>query len=283
MIKKIIFSLAFIGTIHFAFAQTNQQKADSLAAVAQQVKIDSLAAVAQIQSETNTAVNQYAVLGVQDSTKKDSITKPEIYKATYRSIFMGYGFVAGKSDSVGDAINYGKSTDFIIGYRFKKDLCSFDAIGYDVDYHVTYNNLKQDSAKLLPNNIQHTTEKMNFNNFELALYNRFQIGNSAHSLGRYLDIGAYGDWTFSVVHKTTDKHSVANAAGASVTYTQDEGLVFVNPFNYGVLARIGFNNWLIYGNYRLSKEFKTGYIFPELPRITVGIQREIFGIRKQKK
>ncbi|HVA99550.1 MAG TPA: hypothetical protein VNG53_11705 [Bacteroidia bacterium] len=257
MIKKIIFSLLFIAITTFSFAQTEdiQAKADSIAA---------------------------ATKMTTDSTSNNQVKKTEIYKGTYRGIFMGLGFVVGKSDSAGDAINYGKSTDFMIGYTFKTDLCSFDAIGYDVTYRITSFNLKQNSAKILPNNVQHKSEVMNFNDFELTLFNRFQIGNNAHSLGHYLDIGAYGDWTFSVVHKTVDTYSVANAAGASTTDTKDKGLVFVNPFNYGLMARIGFNRWMIYGDYRLSNQFKSGYVFPELPKITLGVQLHLFGKRKRK-
>ena len=96
-------------------------------------------------------------------------------------------------------------------------------------------------------------------------------------MGNYLDLAGYGEWGFNIKHKTRDEHTIANAAGASQTQTTNTGLLYTEAINYGVLARIGFNKIGVYGKYRVSDLFKPSYLFPELPRITVGLELAVGG------
>jgi hypothetical protein len=96
---------------------------------------------------------------------------------------------------------------------------------------------------------------------------RFNYGRRGNIIGKFIDLCAYGDWTFSASNNTKDKRQNGNHVKTRITH-----LNYYNSTNYGVLARIGFNRYVFYGSYRLSNMFKSSANFPELPRITVGLQ-----------
>ena len=54
------------------------------------------------------------------------------------------------------------------------------------------------------------------------------------------------------------------------TYTRK--LDYYNPLNWGVVARIGFNRYIISATYRMSDYFKSSFKYPELSRLSVSAQ-----------
>lgn len=224
----------------------------------------------------NMAFSQGVVL--EQDVNKDSIPPtfgPNL--KNYGHTYIGLGWVLGQSDSAGATINMGSSTDFVVGYRYKRKLSNFYAIGFDLNYGVTSFNLKQDSSKILPNGVLHDKEKLNTNQLGLILYNRFNFGKRGNYLGKFIDLGGYGNFTFNVKHIYKDSYVIANSDNASVRKVVNTGLVYTNPVNYGVQARIGFNRYVFYGSYRLSDLFKSNFIYPELPRIIIGFQIGMHG------
>jgi hypothetical protein len=190
----------------------------------------------------------------------------------YSHMYMGQGLILGGSEGDGAEIRYGNSTEFTIGFRHKRKISNFYSIGYDLSYSVLSYNLKQDSGKVLPNPVLHDNEKINFNNINLGVYQRFNFGKRGNVIGKFLDMGAFGNVPFIIRHVHKNKHDVANMDNASYTKVSNRGLVYTNPYNYGVMARLGFNRYVFYGTYRLSNQFKDGFIYPELPRFTAGLQ-----------
>jgi hypothetical protein len=185
----------------------------------------------------------------------------------YSHLYVGFGFIAGKPDSAGSAIKYGRSVDWMVGYRYKFRISNFFAIGYDIDFNSYTYALKQSSAKTLPDTIVHNKEQMNFSDLGLSGYMRFNYGRRGNRIGNFIDIGAFGDWGFSTTHFTKDK-----APNGNIVKTTVSRLKYINDTNYGLTARVGFGRYVFFANYRLSDLFKTSYHYAELPRITAGIQ-----------
>ncbi len=185
----------------------------------------------------------------------------------FSHFYIGLGFLAGKPDSTGSDILYGKSKNFILGYRYKFRICNFFAIGYDLDFNSYSYSLKQWAKKITPDSILHNKEKLTYNNLGISGYMRFNYGKRGNRIGNFIDLGGYGDWTFSAINFVKDKRSNGNIFKTSISH-----LNYYNPINYGALARIGFNRYVIYGYYRLSDIFKPSYKYPELPRLAVGLQ-----------
>lgn len=204
----------------------------------------------------------------KDSTKKEFGPNEKHYFHNY----IAFGYVLDQPEKVGADIETFGSFDFMFGMRYKRRFNNFYAMGLDLRYRNTSLKLKQDSSKILPDNVLHDKEKLHFNAIDLEFYNRFNFGKRGNHIGKFLDIGAYGNWNFSESHETKDEFKVANYAGASVTYVSNKRLVYLNAFNYGLAARIGFGKFVLYGTYRLSDIVTANSIYPELPRIVGGIQ-----------
>ena len=185
----------------------------------------------------------------------------------FSHFYFGIGFIAGKPDSTGSDINSLRSVNVVFGYRYKLKICNFYSIGYDIAYNSYSYFLKQNSTKITPDTVLHEKEKLNFGNLGLSLYMRFNFGRRGNHIGKFVDIGGYGDWTFNAVNFTKDKNSNGNIVKSRIS-----NLHYFNSTNYGLMARIGFNRYVIYGNYRLSDIFKSSCNFSELPRLTIGLQ-----------
>jgi len=185
----------------------------------------------------------------------------------FSHFYVGFGFIAGKPDSAGSAIKYGRSVDWMLGYRYKFRISNFFAIGYDIDFNSYTYALKQSAGKTLPNDTLHNKEQMNFDDLGLAGYMRFNYGRRGNRVGNFIDIGAFGDWSFASDHFTKDKKQNGNIVKTTVSR-----LKYINNTNYGFTARVGFGRYVFFANYRLSDLFKTSYHYAELPRITAGIQ-----------
>lgn len=198
----------------------------------------------------------------------------------YSHFYIGMGAVVGSNEGEGGDLNYGRSLDFTAGFRYKYKINNVYAIGMDAKYNWTSFNLKQNDDKILPNNLQHKREVINFNNFGFIAYNRFNFDkNRGNHIGKFLDIGAYADWTFMVRHKYTTEFDVAGNANQSVSEVTNSGLLYVERLNYGLTARLGFGKFVFYGSYRLSDQFKKklndqfdSSNYPELARFIAGIQ-----------
>jgi hypothetical protein len=194
----------------------------------------------------------------------------------FSHIFIGYELFAGPPDKKGAEIVYGSSASLDIGYRHKFKILEFYSIGFSTEYSFNKYIIRQTENKLLPNTLEHDKEKLRFNNARLEFYNRFNFDKRGNTLGKFFDIGLYGDWTFATNHYTRDKaHDAANMSEVTVTkYTR---LQYTTNFNYGLSVRFGLNKISLSANYRLSDLFNEEYQLPELPGFSVGLELALYG------
>jgi len=184
----------------------------------------------------------------------------------YKHSYIGLGFAATQSENKSSNIDLGLSSNFIFGYRYKLKISNFYAIGYDLSYNLSWYRLSQTKDKRTPDSLQNDKERLTFQNLELGLYNRFNFGRRGNIIGKFIDLGAYVDWTFLC------SHFYENVINNNIYKTKITRLKYFEPFNYGVLARFGINRWVVYSFYRFSDLFKSSYNFAELPRLTIGFQ-----------
>ena len=195
----------------------------------------------------------------------------------FSHFYIGGFFPASETEGNGANINYGKSYGIEFGYRYKRKLLSFYSVGYDVNYNLISYNIVQEAGKVFPNTNLHHKELLLINNLEANLYNRISFGKRGNFIKYFIDFGAYGDFAFSNYHLTIDKFDIPNEDNAKRTETKNSKLTYLNIYSYGAKVRIGYNRYILTANYRLSDMFKSDFegtfvYYPELPRLTVGLQ-----------
>lgn len=203
-------------------------------------------------------------------------------KKYFKSTFTGFGFLFGSPDSIGSEINWYKSLYYETGRRSKKQLSPFYAIGREASLNVKSYSIKQHDQKTFGGFQKHKSERLLLINANICLYNRFNFKpKRGNSLGKYLDIAAYGEYTLMGRHIITDK--IDPLSGYKNGKYWLRGLKYLNKLNYGVQARIGFSALTFVCSYRLSEIFKktiqTDYV--EIPRFTGGICVDV-GLKKSK-
>ncbi|HRE74118.1 MAG TPA: hypothetical protein PK637_00200 [Flavobacteriales bacterium] len=193
-------------------------------------------------------------------------------KKYYKSTFTGLGLLFGKPDATGSAINGYKSFYYESGSRKKRQMGSFFAIGRDLSLNFRSFSIKQNDSKTFGGIAQHKAERLFNINGNLLIYTRYNFKpKRGNQLGKYLDLAGYVEYAMITRHVVTDK--LDEALGGNTIKSYYRGLPYLNKWNYGVTARLGFRHMLLFCQYRFSDMFNRSPQFPyqELPRFCAGI------------
>lgn len=199
----------------------------------------------------------------------------------FKHFYIGGGNILDFDENEGSSINPWKSSQFIIGRRYKLKLLSFYSIGLDFNFKISQYTLEgdnQDTTSAIKNPLAVEGDEKNHglvnNSFGLEVYQRINVDKRGNKLGKYFDIGFRGEWNITDVqtYTTIDKGDPFAEKRKFI----NRRLNYVEPFSYGPTARIGFNKWSVYGYYRLSDHFKPEFEMAELPRLSVGLQLALF-------
>lgn len=187
--------------------------------------------------------------------------------------YVGYGFVLGPVEGKGAEIIPGVSSSFTVGYRGQLRIKNWLHVGAQISYFYYSFHLKQDSSKTFPSRQLFDREKVIFNNLNFSPYIRFTFHKKrGNQMGKILDVGAYAGWTYRTRHVGYKRYSTPNNVGGMKTDFSSRDLVYAEPYQYGMNARLGIGHVVIFGYYRMSNLFKSSFLFAELPRYCVGIE-----------
>jgi hypothetical protein len=215
--------------------------------------------------------NAQTILLKQDVNNDTIIPDMGPNRKHYNYVNWNYGLIVGPADEKGADIEYGRSYFIQTGYGYKRQVGGgFYAIGFDVNINVYSFSIKQDSSKIVFGNQQHEKERLMLYNGGITFYNRFNFVKRGDHLGKYLDLGAYGDWAIMKRYSAKDE---PNDGSSNLIRTVARGMENVNNLQYGLMARLGVNGLSIFGRYRMSDLFndELGPVYPELPRFVVGV------------
>ncbi len=195
--------------------------------------------------------------------------------------FINLGFAANKSEGSGANILFGASHSINYGLRYKLKLAEFLALGFDIAYNYEVFYLKQELGKLIPTPELHEKEKFKFHKATSTLFFRINYDKRGDILGKYIDLGAFGSYTYSAIRQYYDVFQATNPIlDHEFTIFEEKNLQYFEKLNYGAICRIGFDKFGLYGKYRLSdlftKDFKTGISTAELPRLEIGLEMAIY-------
>ncbi|NOZ45915.1 MAG: hypothetical protein GXO79_03945 [Chlorobi bacterium] len=189
----------------------------------------------------------------------------------YGHFFLSTGFIAGQNNS-GSEIIYGLSRQFNFGYRYKRRVTNYYALGFEGNISNSSFQLKQNSTKILPNDSIHTNERISVNALNLEFYNRFNFGKRGNIIGRFIDLGFFVNYNYKVKNVVKDVLPVQNLFSASKVKEVYTGLNYIENLGYGISVRVGINRYVLFTQYRLSNLVANNGNLPELPGLIIGFQ-----------
>jgi hypothetical protein len=187
----------------------------------------------------------------------------------FTHFFLSLGSFIKTSSQQADP-SYPGSLQIAAGLRTKFKIAEWYAIGYELEYRM----FSFRYAKAHDNLQIHDKDKIVSHSLALSLFQRFNIDKRGNYIGKFMDMGAYGELPFAKSNVLIDNIDTLSSGQQKLILSH---LKFMNSFNYGVSARIGYNRIVIFALYRLSDIFKSSSNRMDLPRLTIGLQ---LGIHK---
>jgi hypothetical protein len=180
-------------------------------------------------------------------------------------LYAGYTLAAGPS-ALG--VKYGfPSSELQLGGRLKRRLGSFLAFNTDLRYAYQRYGLDTEASRTGPFGTGFDSQFFSYHQLQgeasLRLSPYHRRGNT---VGRYLDLLAYGGWAFATTYATT-KPGPSGGKLEEVAHQPD----YLARWQGGVGARLGSNSLALVGRYRLTEAVRTAGV-PEPPRWQLGIE-----------
>jgi len=195
----------------------------------------------------------------------------------FTHLYLGFAFFIPNNESAEIETKPGSTTTFSVGWRYKFKITRWLAVGSGLNYTNDVFNLAQNENKIVPNDLLHEKEKLRFNNLGPEVYLRFNFGKRGNVVGRFVDVGAYLNWSFKVKHmyqNMVDNNLQPHQAGKQRVILSE--LKYVEPFHYGFKARIGLNRFVFTASYRmtelLTSDFRDEIGDMFFPKLNVGLE-----------
>lgn len=212
--------------------------------------------------------------------------KPEnLYKVSkkgknrthYTHFYFGFGSYVDQPETDALKIVPVLSNQTSLGLRYKLKFCNFYAWGLDMNWSFNRQYIKQNSTNFFPDSLSHKKEIFSYHTLGLEYYNRFNFGKRGNMIGKYLDLGVWGNWMFSPKHTFWDTYDDP-LLGAQKSKIILSSLNYTTDLHWGIGARIGFNRWVVFGKYRMSELLNSKYQSQNIEpsKLVVGVEIGFF-------
>lgn len=168
-----------------------------------------------------------------------------------------------------------RSGNLDVGLNYKYRLNQFFALGSDLSFSFSSVQIAElGSLNGVPQTeFAFNREFIGIVQLGAAPYFRINLNKRrGNHLGKYIDFGVFGNWNFS------ENHQFINTSGFFQPTTQNLNIRDANliqPFDWGLNAKIGFNRFLIFTEYRMSNVLNTANTLDSdvlLPRFRTGLR-----------
>jgi len=202
----------------------------------------------------------YAQTVLMNENKPDTTYTPTKFGVNSKHFFhsfLAFGFVFGEEQ----VTKFGGTNALTLGLRYKYKIANFFAVGSDIAYQ--RNRISFPTHDLTNKNYYKSY------NFLSDIYIRFNFGRRGDIMGKFLDLGVYGAYTFYNLNHL-DENPEDNAHFSKFIYEEHQ-LTYYNRFNYGFVARMGINQFVLFSQYRYSS-IRNNKDYRNIPSWTVGLQ-----------
>lgn len=217
-------------------------------------------------------IQAQSVLLERDMNESVYVKKKGPNKDHFFHLYYNYeSFVGDKS---------GQPYDLWYSYRDYAGLRNYNRIagrylmGLALEFGWESFNVKQNEQKTFPSTGIHKREVLSTTNLGLEYFNRFLITRRENSLGVWIDAGIYGNMNLGSRHVIKDK--LASTEEARYHKEINRGLKYVNPWEYGIRARLGYKKIGLTGTYRLSDWYSGENSTLEPSRISLGLELGLY-------
>ncbi|MFN3916767.1 MAG: hypothetical protein ACK4K0_03395 [Flavobacteriales bacterium] len=191
----------------------------------------------------------------------------------YNHYYLGFGVTYDIYEpDLADNIVMGlpnRSFMFSSGYTAKLKLSRVFALGFDYSLNAKNISVTQvGQINQLNDASTFNREKFSFFNLGLAPWMRINFDKKRGDiLGKHVDLGGYANWHFAHRHRLKHKsgHWTGRSNNTQTNYKPD----YVNNYEYGAIFKIGLGKFILYNQFRLSKQLNINGI--DLPRFTSGV------------
>jgi hypothetical protein len=195
-----------------------------------------------------------------------------VNRMKYNAPFIAFGWNVGSPESDSLGIIPFRSPYFSMGAMVKIKMNNF--IAFQLSSLFTYQSfrLKQDSLKRFIDPVHYKKETLNLWSYQVGMGFRINFDpKRGNHLGHHLDVGGYAAYRF-VRRRLVESKSNSGGIDTPYSYTEKK-LRYVNVWDYGAEARLGYSYYQLFVRYRLSELFRpyANTDFTELPRFTAGI------------
>lgn len=206
---------------------------------------------------------------MSEDLRGDTITPDAgMNRKHFHHAFIGSNMFLGAAAGPLGEIKTLSSAGIEYGYRYKRKISHHYSGGYELAFRRLNYFPKDWQMASLNGDEPLRRERMVLLQTGLGLYQRINWQKRRGDfIGRFFDLGVYANWTFASRHVYTFKQP----AGEQVKVKKSR-LDYVQPFDYGVLGRIGFGNFVLKTTYRFSNHFKEDSGLEEFPRLTLGFE-----------
>lgn len=185
----------------------------------------------------------------------------------------------GGPESYGLPVAFG-SFDAGFGFRYEWKVKKKTHLIFDAGYRFNKFKIDQNKPKIFPltENVHHK-EHLSISDLGGAICARRIINTADTAKVKWIDVGFYGDMTARSANTYTDVEYNLVTADKSHSNTRLTGLRFLDPFDYGVTARVGNDNFAVVATYRISGLIKNSFVNgngADLPRFMIGIEIHTF-------
>jgi hypothetical protein len=209
--------------------------------------------------------NCQKVIISEDLRDRDQVPEFGVNRKNFRHVYTAFHGIVGAPENSGASILYGRSWRYEFGTRRLRRFNQTFAAGYDLGFKRDAFWMKQTEDKIVPSAIVYDQEKLVMLGTGLTIFPRINLGRRGNHMGRFMDLGIYGDWYFHSRHVSFEKD------GKERIRTRRSGLTYPETFGYGGMIRIGYGKVSLTSTYRISNLFSGNSGLPELPRFTAGV------------
>lgn len=184
----------------------------------------------------------------------------------FSHVFIRVGEVV-SSDFAGARIIYGSSVDLSFGFRKKYKIGTVYSLGWEIEGVYTDFKLKQEIGKVFPDSLKNKAERLDVSTIGLTFFNRINFDpGRGNRIGKYLDIGINASFADA---SRINKNDLPDGSKTKGVQTQ---LPYLNHFSSCVNVKLGSGHFAIYASYRITDLIKNTYNYPDLPRMTAGLE-----------